>query len=88
MAPNEFVIHVKDLENLFFENFYDLLPRINAISSDVELFKQVHFEHPCNNFSYIYLITLFARVRLFYTLKFINRYFQEQKRHAKYIESY
>jgi len=85
MAPNEFIIYVKDLENLFFENFYDLLPRINVIRSYVQLFKQVHFKHPCNNFPYIYLITLFARVRLFYTLKFINRHFQEQKGHAKYI---
>jgi len=29
MAPNEFIIYVKNLENLFFENFYDLVPRIN-----------------------------------------------------------
>lgn len=81
----QFVEFVKKLQDLFFERFYDVVPGTKIIKKFYELFLSIQFVHPCNNFPHDYLLKLYAKVRFFYTLKFINRNFKTQKGHAKYI---
>lgn len=81
----DFIQFVKSLENLFFERFYDLVPSVHVIKNFYEIFLTIYFNHPCDAFPFEYCIKLYARVRFFFTLKFINRKFKTQKGHAKYI---
>ena len=84
--PNDyFVCYITKLENIFFKNIEKLLLEKNIIAKYIKLFEQVEFEHPCPNFDKTFLITLYARVRLFFTLKFVNRTFRTQSGHKKTI---
>ena len=86
LMPNDyFVSYIAKLEDLFFKNLEELLVQKNIIAKYIKLFQLVEFQHPCPNFDKSYLMRLYARVRLFYTLKFINRNFRNQSGRSKTI---
>lgn len=85
MPNNDFVVYVKMLENLFFSKIEELIVQKHVIRTLITIFKDVKFSHPCLHFPYDYLLKLYARVRLFYSLKFINKRFKSQPGHKKTI---
>lgn len=85
MSPDDFVTCIKILENKFFQNIETLILQKDVVANLVELFSHVPFEHPCSNFPKKYIIKLFARVRLFFTLRQINSTFKTQRGHRKVI---
>lgn len=83
---NTFINYIRKLEKLFFSRFYILAMNSDIVKSYVQLFAEnIDYVHPCPQFPYYYLLKLNTRVRLFYTLKFININFTSQKGHQKNI---
>lgn len=78
MPNNNFIQYVKTLEDLFFQRIEKYILQPLIVSKFIRLFKQIEFTHPCPNFPQDYSIKLFARVRLYHTLKLINRQFKSQ----------
>ena len=85
MPDNYFVSYIACLENLFFKNIKKLLIQKNIIAKFVFLFQKVQLEAPCPEFNKDDLMKLYARLRLFYTLKYINRSFKSQPGHKKMV---
>ena len=73
MPHDNFVKYVSLLETLFQLNFESIAIEKNIIKTFEGIFKNTRFSE---KFPLQYLIKLFARVRLFYTLKYINRNFK------------
>lgn len=73
MPAQPFYRYISKLDSKFCELFdkFSVYPDVGkAIKAELECFP---FEHPCNNFPLDYLLSLFVRVRIFHTLKFLNR---------------
>ena len=84
--PISFINYISQLDKLFFERFYIIATGQNVIQEYVKLFSaKKNYSHPCSNFPYTYLLKLYTRIRLFYTLKFININFKSQKGASKRI---
>lgn len=75
MPQNDLFIHVCELEQIFKENFKKVILNENVIGSLITHYKKSVFIHPCSNFPYNFFIKLYSRMRLFYTIKEINRNF-------------
>lgn len=76
MPHEDFVIYISSLEIIFQQNFELLAVKNNIVKSFLELSKSVKFIHLCEHFPHNYLLKLFFRVRLYYTLKFVNKNFR------------
>lgn len=85
MPNDEFIEYVKKLEYCFFDNIKKLMVQQKIIQKLISICNSIEFSHPCPQFPLQYLIKLYCRVRLFYTLKFINRNFKSQAGHKKMI---
>jgi len=86
LLPNDnFVEYIKALKHLFFSKIEELIIQKHVIHNFITIFKDVKFIHPCQQFPYNYLLKLYTRVRLFYTLKFINKRFKSQPGYRKTI---
>lgn len=79
MPDNKFIYFIASLENCFRNSFEELVTQKNIIQKFVNLYNRFIFEHPCEKFPHEYLLRLYSRMRLFYTLKEINRNFKTQK---------
>lgn len=62
-----------------------IIKQSNVVQKFIIILSKIEFSHSCSNFPKNYLIKFYIRVRLFYTLKFTNRDFKEQKKHNKKI---
>lgn len=71
-----FYNYVEILENNFVKNFNKYAGGKNVGVNIFNMLKCIPFSHPCINFPAEYMLKLFVRVRIFYTLKFINRNFE------------
>lgn len=78
VPPKNFVEYIISLENLFVLNFNSLCIKENIGHNLTTLFSKVPFTHPCSEFNYKYLLSLYTRIRIFYTLKYANRKFKIQ----------
>lgn len=85
MPNNNFIEYVKNLEDIFAKKIKEYVLQKSVISNFVQLFKQVNFIHSCQYFPQDYMIKLYARVRLFFTLKFANKRFKTQSAHRKCV---
>lgn len=85
MPNTSFVYLVSSLETIFQQNFEVLAIGNNIVEKFVTLFKTVNFAHPCPKFTVLYLYNLYARVRIYYTLKDINKNFKLPNRNRKLI---
>lgn len=78
--PTAFYSYIKKLD----VTFCDLFPKI-AVEAQVgqnikKELEKIPFTPPCTEFPMNYLLNLFTRVRIFYTLKFLNRNFRNKAR--------
>jgi hypothetical protein len=85
MPDDSFVFFFAMLERIFQNSFEELVLKRNILKELLILYNTVAFKHPCINFPYNYVIKLYARIRLFYTLKFANRNFKIPNRNRKLI---
>lgn len=85
MPNDNFIAYVNNLEDLFAKKIEEYILQKSIISKFVRLFKEVNFIHPCQYFPQDYIVKLYARIRLFYTLKFSNKRFKSQSTHRKCI---
>jgi hypothetical protein len=85
MPDDSFVFFFAMLEGIFQNSFEELVLKRNILKELLILYNTVAFKHPCINFPYNYVIKLYARIRLFYTLKFANRNFKIPNRNRKLI---
>lgn len=76
MPHDNIFYYVCELEQIFIDNFEKIALMENTLETFIELYKSIPFQHHCKNFPYGYLIRLYSRMRLFYSLKFINRNFR------------
>ncbi|CAH1284744.1 unnamed protein product [Diabrotica balteata] len=79
MPDNIFLEYIIKLDKIFEQHFEHIIIKSGVIKNFITLYESVIFVHPCNNFPYKYFLNLYARVRLYYTLKFINQNFKCQK---------
>lgn len=86
LMPNDtFVQYMEILERLFFEHINNFITQKLVISNLLTIFNEITFNHPCKQFPVQYLLKLYSRVRLFYTLKFVNQRFKSQAGHRKVV---
>lgn len=78
-APDDFVGYILELEKLFVDNFNDLLNLPNIGANLKFKFEQVAFSHPCSKFPINYLLSLYTRLRIYYTIKYANRDIKSKK---------
>lgn len=85
MPSDNFVTFITSLEVLFQNNFRSHCVSDNTVKKLTVLFNEVPFSHPCNCFPRDYVSQLYARVRVFYTLKSVNRNFKKSGKDRKLI---
>lgn len=65
--------YIAALENIFQKNFSHLACEQNVGNKLINKFSNVAFNHPCKEFPMKYFVSLFTRVRIYFTLKFTNQ---------------
>lgn len=73
-----FLHYIRSLENLFVSYFSILCIYDNIGHSLATIFSKVRFRHPCPEFDCKYLVSLYTRVRIYYSLKYANKEFKSQ----------
>lgn len=73
MPPKNFVEYIYTLETKFCELFPVLSIHPNAGVRIKEEFKSYVMPHPCEYFPKDFLLSLYTRLRMYYTLKYLNR---------------
>lgn len=80
VPPIEFINFVCKLKELFETKFEDICTSEGIIEQLLTLAKCFPLDHPCIDFPRLYLIRLYFRLRIFFTLKNINRNFKSINR--------
>lgn len=73
LPPINIVEYVKQLETIFVENFNKISCYENVGAKLKELYDNIPFTHPCKEFPHKYFLSLYVRMRIYFTLKFANR---------------
>lgn len=73
VASNNFCLYIHKLEEVFVKNFENNCYKKNIGGYLFQLAQTVTFELPCPNFPVVYLIKLFLRMRIYYTLSEHNK---------------
>lgn len=68
MPHDEFVYYISLLETTFQINFGKIATKQNIFKKCLDLYKVLDFRHPCPNFSNVYFLRLYGRLRLFIIL--------------------
>ena len=85
-VPNQlFVTYVENLDNIFFKHLRTLILNESILYKMITFLETASCPHPCTNFPKQYFLSLYARVRLYFTLKFANKRFKTQERNKKII---
>lgn len=75
--PNDiFVNLIFKIEKIFQDNFEKLATQNNICNTLLNLINQLPFSHPCNYFPKEFILRLYLRVRIYYTLKNVNANFR------------
>lgn len=82
---NDFVDFISHVEFIFRTNFEKFILKNRVCESFLNLISDTKFSHPCQHFPTIFIIKLFIRVRLYYTLKKINKNFKNTNRNKMII---
>lgn len=85
MPNNNFIQYITLLEKLFFEHIHNLILQKGVLAKLLTILKQIRLNHPCEQFPTEYLVKLYCRVSLYYTLKFVNRRFRTQQGKRKIV---
>lgn len=73
VPPKIFLDYLKTLKGIFILMFNGLAVERGVGTKLKQKFSTVDFSHPCPNFPQDYFMSLYTRVRIYYTLKFANR---------------
>lgn len=73
IPSNSFCVYIRKLEEIFVKNFESNCFQKNIGSYLFQLAQNVLFEPPCPDFPVIFLIKLFLRMRIYYTLSQHNK---------------
>jgi hypothetical protein len=73
MPADNFVSYISKLHIVFQTHFEQLSIYPNILKQFMQLSENISFQHPCANFPHSYVAKLYFRLRIFYTLKRINR---------------
>lgn len=79
MPSDNFYIYVDQLDKTFCEVFPTLSIEENVGYKIKLKLEEIPFENPCSDFNRNYLLCLFVRLKIYYSLKYCNRNFKEQK---------
>lgn len=72
IPSKDIVDYVIALENIFIQKFNEIAGQ-EAIGTQLKNeFGKISFIHPCKEFPFNYFISLYTRVRIYFTLKFVN----------------
>lgn len=74
-----FVDFIANVEEIFQTNFHCLIARTNICNNLFQLVHRQYLAHPCGKFPKEFVLKLYLRIRLYYTLKHINNNFKDQK---------
>uniref|UniRef100_A0A1Y1KFH5 Uncharacterized protein n=1 Tax=Photinus pyralis TaxID=7054 RepID=A0A1Y1KFH5_PHOPY len=75
-SPHElFVLFIRSLNTLFKNEFRKAAISDNVVLHLLNKYAGASFQHPCDEFPLKFVLTLHARMRIFYTLKVMNRSF-------------
>lgn len=77
MPNDEFVELISKIEIIFQEQFESAITKPNICASYLELCNRLPFTHPCKNFPKDFVIRLYLRVRIYFTIKRINENFRK-----------
>lgn len=83
VPPKTFLNYLQSLEDIFVTNFNTYCFQNNVGYKLNELFSQTEFIHPCPSFPQSYFLSLYTRVRIYYTLKFANREIKSQSKNKE-----
>lgn len=73
-SPGEsFLYYIYSLEKIFSTMFDDICTKTGISHIYLEKMKNVSFCHPCPDFPLLYVIKLFIRLKIFYSVKFANK---------------
>lgn len=84
VPPKNFTEFMLSMENTFSENFSKFCAQDSIGNNLKSKFSSIPFTHPCPNFPAEYLVSLYTRVRIYYTLKFANRELKCQKQNSEH----
>jgi len=76
MPNDKFVDLICKIEDIFQENFETFATKSNICHLLLDISNHLRFSHPCINFPKEFVIRLYLRVRIYYTLKTINGNFR------------
>jgi hypothetical protein len=83
MPGLDFAQFVKEMDYCFVKNFEILAMENNVGLCFTQLFEKITFSMPCENFPKMFLMKLFCKVKLFYSLKKINADFKSAPTKSK-----
>lgn len=80
-TPDEqFILYVYKLEKVFVTKFEDICLSTGISHCFFNIMKDIHFNHPCQEFPYLYVLKLFIRLRIFYSVKYANQDIKDNKK--------
>lgn len=79
MPGDNFYRYIFELDKMFCKLFPTLSIE-EKVGHKIKLeLEKISFENPCPDFNRNYLLCLFVRLKIYYTIKYCNRNFKEQK---------
>lgn len=85
MPNNKFVELICKIEQIFQENFEKFATKRNICQMLLDISNHLAFNHPCKYFPKEFVVRLYLRVRIYYTLKTINGNFRNVNRNKLII---
>lgn len=82
---DDFVNYITSIEYIFQSNFETAILKPNVCGSLLELSAYVPFTRPCENFPKNFILNLYLRLRIYYSLKNINRNFKHTNKNKLII---
>lgn len=83
MPPTSFYAYIHELDQQFISLFPSLSIRPGIAQNLRMEIEKIVYRFPCPNFNRSYLLNLFIRMRIYYTIKYINRNFKSNKKYTK-----
>lgn len=76
------------MENIFNCNFENICVEHGISNKLLDVIKNIDFTHPCTDFPKMFLMKLFIRMKIFYTIKYTNRdlVFNKKDKHIRKVK--
>lgn len=73
VPPDQFYNYINNLDSIFIDEFPIIAVKTNLGKELRNAMDNIPFEHPCQEFNYDFLKDLYIRMRIFHTLKTLNK---------------